>query len=238
MRRELAVEEHRDARLGSDSARRREGLRPGGLAVVLVEPDDRADVEGADARMRARRASHVDRVDACPSAVDERAASEPARPAQGENACGCEPSPSGCRGARRRLRTRPRWRSIRRASRPSEKFGTASSTRRRPLRRAARRRGRPARPSTARVGLHHDAVEVDRHLDRRRRSRPRRRTRRGTCPSSFSSSSSSPLRIAFSLVPMPSSATRVPSGPCAVSSSSARSPISPVAATQLRRPRP
>ena len=85
MRRELAVEEDGNAGLGSDSARGREGLLPGGLVVVLVEPDNRADVEGADARMSAVLLRHIDGVDACPSAVHQRRRERAGWPAQGEN---------------------------------------------------------------------------------------------------------------------------------------------------------
>ena len=53
-----------------------------------------------------------------------------------------------------------------------------------------------------------------------------------TVPRIFSSSSSSPVRVAFSFVPIPSSATRVPSAPAAVSCFISPSPISPVASTK------
>ena len=59
---ELAVEEYRDLELGGDPVRDIARQRSSGSAVGIVDEDDRADVERADARMGAVMAAHVDRL--------------------------------------------------------------------------------------------------------------------------------------------------------------------------------
>ena len=114
------------------------------------------------------------------------------------------------RELRRRSRRSPPRRDPRRSSGPRAPSLKPPPA---PLRRAARRRATSRSPSTRHVGLMHDAVEVDRHLDGARRSPPRRRRRRGRCRAASRPRAALPVSFAFSLVPIPSSATLVPCSP-------------------------
>ena len=129
-------------------------------------------------------------------------------------------------------RRRSRSSAIRTASRPSRDVGHCEE-RRGTVSDEQLAAADDLLPSISTVGSSDHAVEVDGNLHV---AADRRRGAEGdvAVPRIFSSSRMLPVRVASSLVPIPSSATLVPSSPCAVSSSSSCAPSAPVAST--RRP--
>ena len=127
------------------------------------------------------------------------------------------PRPSPGRGPRRR------WgRRAARVTAQTQQLAVAHD--------AARRRARPsARSRRSRGGP---------APGRCRRSRRRRRRRRARCRGSSRPRGSRRSAVAFSFVPMPSSATLVPSAPCAVSSSHQPLALGPPSRRSGGRPRP
>ena len=178
-----------------------------------VDPLDRRRGAGDERLGRARPGS--------PARVKTRAVVVAVGVAVEQRAAGRRRRPRARRSRRRRG---PRRRSGRRAARPA-------------LRPAARRRGRAARRRSSTSG-----------------SRTTQSRWTGTwtvppiaaeapkatwaVPRIFSSSSTLPVSFAFSLVPMPSSATLVPSSPCAVSSSSSARALGAARPRPGGRPRP
>src|SRR5204863_8465670 len=79
---EVAVKEDRHLQVRADLPRRGFGGFACRVAVVFRQPDDRADVERPDGRVRAVVLPHIDAVDARPGAVDQRPHDLPGRPAQ------------------------------------------------------------------------------------------------------------------------------------------------------------
>ena len=121
--------------------------------------------------------------------------------------------------------------------------GRRSGRGRAPRRRWGRRAGSARSDEQLAVADERLAVDLDRRLRGSTQSRwtgtwtvppIAAEAPKATCavPRIFSSSRMLPVRIASSLVPIPSSATLVPSSPCAVSSSSSASPAAPVASVR------
>ena len=81
---QLAIEEDRQAE-AADLGRDRDRLGPGGVAVGGVEPDHRADVEGADRRVGAAVGRHVDLLERHLGAGHERFGQPPGAAGEAED---------------------------------------------------------------------------------------------------------------------------------------------------------
>ena len=163
---QLAVEEDRHAEgadpLGDGAARRSRGR----VAVGRVEPDERADVEGADRRVQALVGGHVDRLDRGRGAREERLDAGARRRSPGEGEDGAVVVGVGVaveqRG--RRATKAPRAARCGRRRAPRRRWGRRAAVGARSDEQLAVADERLAVDLDRR--LEDDAVEVDRDLDR------------------------------------------------------------------------
>src|SRR4029077_15868816 len=205
----------------------RRRLGAGRVAVLLAQPDDRADVERADRRVRPHIRGHVDRLQRLLGARGQRLG-QSARPTrQSEDAAavvavGVEVED---RRAPPEERRQPPQRLLVRGRR---NVGDGKQRRHRRPQISSSPPPRIASPSISTVG---SLTTTSRWTGTCTVPPIPAEAPKATCavPKIFSSSRMFPVRIASSLVPIPSSATLVPSGPCGVSSSISLAPSSPAA---------
>src|SRR5882757_1792214 len=221
-----AVEEDRHAD-PADLVGDGDRLGAGHLAILLAQPDDRADVERPDRRVHPYIRGHVDRLERLLGAGHERLGQSARLARQGEDRAAVvgvsvDVEDLGAPPERRAELVEDGLVAGRRD------VGDGEQDRHRGAQISSSPPPRIASPSISTVG---SLTTTSRWTGTCTVPPIPAEAPKATCavPKIFSSSRMFPVRIASSLVPIPSSATLVPSGPCGVSSSISLAPSSPVA---------